>query len=182
MRRRRAAAARRAPRARRSRTRAGSDRSVFPPSAFQRRQRRSTARRAPASRASRRARPVAMSTGDLPRWIASIGVSGKCRAQLRGDALVVDGDEPRRPHHDAQHRPEVVDRAAEPFYRVLDEVGARVRVVVPELTTVVVEPLAAGAVAGRAHGAALDRGRRRARGSGRGRPRCSRDAALLPSW
>ena len=50
------------------------------------------------------------------------------------------GDEPRRLQHDPQHRPEVVDRPAEAFDGVLDDIACDARMVVPELMPVVVEP------------------------------------------
>ena len=42
-------------------------------------------------------------------------------AQVVRDARIVDGDCPRGPHHDAEHRPEVGDRSAQPFDDVLRE-------------------------------------------------------------
>ena len=61
-------------------------------------------------------------------------------AELGGYAPVVHGDRPGGPHHHAQHRPEVVDRSAEPFDGVFDEVGCRIGMVVPEFVAVVAEP------------------------------------------
>ena len=55
----------------------------------------------------------------------------------------MNGDEPRRAHHYAQHRPEVVDRPAEAGDGVLDEPVRRVRMVVPELAPIVVGALRA---------------------------------------
>ena len=50
------------------------------------------------------------------------------------------GDRAGGAHDDPKHGPEVVDRSAKPFNRVLGEVGARLGVIVPEFATVIVEP------------------------------------------
>jgi hypothetical protein len=64
----------------------------------------------------------------------------KFLAQICRDARVVDRHAPRGAHHDAQHRPAVVDRTAEAGHGILHEVASSVRVVVPEFPPVVVEP------------------------------------------
>ena len=55
------------------------------------------------------------------------------------DATVVNRDHTGCVHHQAHHRPQVVNRSAKPHDRVLDDVARDVGMVVPELVAVVVE-------------------------------------------
>ena len=89
----------------------------------------STASSGTPSAARTRARAAASSAdsnGAMPRWIASIGTSGNSSRRSAATRALWTATQPRRAHHDAQHRPEVVDRPAQSLDRVLDEVAARV--------------------------------------------------------
>ncbi len=105
------------------------------------------------------------------------GGAGKRLAQIGGDARVVDGDEPRRAHHDAQHRPAVVDRTAEPRHRVFDDVALAPRDGRTRTRAGSRRTAPAAAAPARARDAAARRAARPAREMRRDSPTCSRGTA-----
>ena len=127
---------------------------------------------------------VRVPAGEARTPIRSVSTTaaGYSITQVGRDARVVDGDRPGRHHDHAQHRPERVDRPAQPFDRVLREMAHRVGMIELELGAVVVGAVAAqqracaGVVEPRVvqHDQAGDR-RRDTPTCSRGRARCPVD-------
>ena len=92
--------------------------------------------------------PPARRHAGTPMRIVSTRTSGYCFAQVAGDAGVVHRDQPGGAEHDGQHGPEVIDRPAQPFDRVLLDAGRRLGMVVAKLPAVVVRASLAQQVPG----------------------------------